>query len=147
MEATEVASNIIDMENEQVHIRIGDHDMFARRGHSAPTIAETFADYFLYLTRADKARIQGKMQFHKRLRIQEDGEPSIYWFDNCRHSIRTIPALPYSTRNPEDVETKNVEDHLYDSTRYLLMARPIGFNEDKPRKVVDVHKKNKYTGY
>ena len=151
LEASEVASNVIDMEDEQVHIRIADHDMFAKRGHSAPTIAETFGEYFLYLTRADKgsgSRIQGKMEMHKRFRI-EDEEPSLYFLDDCKHCIRTIPSLPYSTssRNPEDVETKNVEDHLYDAVRYLLMARPIG-RDEKPKRIHKKKKGNdKYTGY
>jgi len=150
MDATEVAQHIIGFEDEQVHHRIADHDMFARRGHSAPTIAETFGDYFLYLNRADKgsgSRIQGKMQLHKRLRLDDDGEPSIYFFDDCRHCIRTIPSLPYSNKRTEDVETDNVEDHLYDSVRYLLSARPIGKKEDKPRKVRGNRNKDKYTGY
>lgn len=143
----EVANRISMKEEENVHVRIGDYDMFAKRGHRSPTIAEEFAQHGLYLTKPDKARIQGKMQVHKRLRVQ-DGTPNMYIFNTCENLIRTIPQLPYSTTNPEDVDTDS-EDHLYDALRYLLMARPYAKDtrKKKKRRRADSKSKNKYTGY
>ena len=47
----------------------------------------------------------------------------LYFFDVCRDSIRTIPALPHDENKPEDVDTK-AEDHAGDETRYGVMSRP-----------------------
>ena len=48
----------------------------------------------------------------------------LYVFKNCRDFRRTIPALVYDARRPEDIDTAG-EDHIYDETRYFLMSRPI----------------------
>ena len=48
----------------------------------------------------------------------------LYVFENCRDFRRTIPALVYDARRPEDIDTAG-EDHIYDETRYFLMSRPI----------------------
>lgn len=40
------------------------------------------------------------------------GRPGILFFSNCRNAIRTIPVLPVSPTNPEDVDT-NAEDHCF----------------------------------
>jgi hypothetical protein len=45
--------------------------------------------------------------------------PGIFFFDTCRHSLRTLPVLPRDTRKPDDVDTA-AEDHPYDMTRYRL---------------------------
>ena len=72
----------------------------------------------------DNTRLPGKMQLHERLKFGEDGRPMLYVFENCRDFRRTIPALIYDPRKPEDVATSG-EDHIYDETRYFLMSRPI----------------------
>lgn len=43
--------------------------------------------------------------------------PGLYAVSRCLHYIRTMPVLPRSTLNPEDVDTA-AEDHVYDETRY-----------------------------
>jgi len=144
LDGREVARRIDMHEDEQVHVRIGDVDMFAKRGQSAPTIAEEFAMQGLYLNRPDRARIHGKMQLHKRLR-EHNGHCGIYFFDTCKHLIRTIPQLPYDAHKPEDVDT-DAEDHLYDALKNMLNARPYARTKKKKRsrrKPVG----NKYTGY
>ncbi|NJB67509.1 hypothetical protein GGQ74_001149 [Desulfobaculum xiamenense] len=48
--------------------------------------------------------------------------PGLFVFDTCTHFIRTVPVLPRSERDPDDVETE-AEDHIYDETRYRATAR------------------------
>ena len=48
-------------------------------------------------------------------------EPGLFFFDTCRHSLRTLPALPRDDRKPDDVDTE-AEDHVYDALRYRAMA-------------------------
>jgi hypothetical protein len=47
----------------------------------------------------------------------------IYFFEQCVHLIRTLPALQYDADKPEDVDTDG-EDHGPDAVRYGAMARP-----------------------
>ena len=55
--------------------------------------------------------------------------------DKCPMFIETIPALPRSSAKPDDAETKNVDDHIADALRYVIMAvgtyaRPILYDEE-----------------
>ena len=45
-------------------------------------------------------------------------------FNTCRGFIRTVPMLVYSETRPEDIDT-DMEDHIYDEWRYVMMASPI----------------------
>ena len=56
---------------------------------------------------------------------RDDGareRPGLFVFQTCRHFIRTVPVLPRDAKDPDDVDT-NAEDHVYDETRYRVMAR------------------------
>jgi hypothetical protein len=93
----------------------------------------------VFFTKADNDRLQGKMQFHRRLRLieqidEETGEivsesPQIRIFNTCKGFWRTVPSLVADDKTGEDIANKQ-EDHVYDVDRYLCMARPI-----KPRKI------------
>ena len=43
-------------------------------------------------------------------------------FSSCRHWLRTVPSIPPSDDNPEDVDT-DAEDHAVDCSRYGIMRR------------------------
>jgi len=47
-------------------------------------------------------------------------EPGMLVFSNCQHFIRTIPVMPRSETNPDDIDTK-AEDHTWDETRYRVL--------------------------
>jgi hypothetical protein len=64
------------------------------------------------------------MQLHERLRFDEKGRPKLQVFSTCKDFIRTVSTLPYSEKKPEDIDT-DAEDHIYDETRYVLMAHPL----------------------
>ncbi len=78
----------------------------------------------VYFTKADNSRIAGWMQAHYRLSFDDEGKPMVYFFNTCRHAIRTLPLLQFSKTNPEDLDTSQ-EDHFADSFRYFCMSRPI----------------------
>lgn len=65
------------------------------------------------------SRLAGLSAIHSRLALERDGRPGLVVFRACRNLIRTLPALPYSPRNPEDLDT-NAEDHAVDALRYGL---------------------------
>lgn len=69
--------------------------------------------------KARNERLAGAQLVDAKLKVRVDG-PRLLVYSTCRHLIRTLPALPRSPRNPEDVDT-TAEDHAYDALRYLLM--------------------------
>lgn len=68
------------------------------------------------------SRLAGKSAIHARLALREDGPPGLVIFRNCQNLIRTLPALPYSRTNPEDV-ADNSEDHAYEALRIGLIRK------------------------
>jgi hypothetical protein len=44
----------------------------------------------------------------------------LYVFEGCTQFLRTVPVLPRSSRDPDDVDT-TCEDHVYDEVRYRIM--------------------------
>ena len=94
-----------------------------RTGTTGPTVGETLQRAGHKLRRADKNRIQGKIQIHEYLRVQPSGRPKIQIFSSCPNLIRELQSIPLDKKNPEDVDT-NAPDHAYDALRYLIMSRP-----------------------
>ncbi|GAA4915893.1 phage terminase large subunit [Nesterenkonia rhizosphaerae] len=70
--------------------------------------------------KANNSRIPGWALLDEKLRIREDGEPRFLVYNTCRDTIRTLPTLPRSKTNPEDLDT-SAEDHLADAIRYGVM--------------------------
>jgi hypothetical protein len=146
MQAWEVAKGILDREKgEKVRMRIADPSIWhprpeGRRMEShGITIHEDMTQQGVYFIKADNDRVHGKMQVHKRLKIETEmdestgevlGEhPMLKVFNSCKGYWRTMMQMREDPRNPEDVDTDQ-EDHIYDEFRYMCMARPI-----KPKKV------------
>jgi len=94
-----------------------------RTGTTGPTVGETLQRAGHKLRRADKNRIQGKIQIHEYLRVQPSGRPKIQIFTSCPNLIRELQSIPLDKSNPEDVDT-HAPDHAYDALRYLIMSRP-----------------------
>lgn len=146
----EAAANIARIEAEDPifrgrHIQgVADPSIWDRsRGES---VADLMARRGVYWTPGDNTRMAGKMQFHYRLAFDEAGRPMFYCWENCRHFIRTIPALVYDEKRVEDVDT-NQEDHIYDECRYVMMAHPIAPRQNMMKPVpafdpLDLHKQD-----
>ena len=77
-------------------------------------------------TPADRNRIAGKIELHRRLALKDGKEPGLRIFGTCTNLVRTLPTLPLSKTQSEDVDTK-AEDHAYDALRYLCMTRQTGY--------------------
>jgi len=100
-----------------------DTSAWSRTGTTGPTVGETLVKQGHKLRRADKNRIQGKIQIHEYLKVQPSGRPKLQIFNTCPSLIRELQNIPLDTRNPEDVDT-HAADHAYDALRYLIMSRP-----------------------
>lgn len=105
-------------------IGIADPSIFDEsRGESIAAMMARTPNY-VYWNPGDNNRLPGKMQYHYRFAFDEDGDCMFQVFNTCRNFIRTIPNLIYSATKPEDIDT-DMEDHIYDECRYVLMEHPI----------------------
>ena len=113
-----------------------------RTGTTGPTVGETLIRAGHKLRRADKNRIQGKIQIHEYLKTQPNGRPKLQIFNTCPNLIRELQSIPLDKNNPEDVDTK-ASDHAYDALRYLIMSRPR--IQDPLARIRDLHLEQAYT--
>lgn len=122
---TELAGMITEMEYEDPFSVPGvlDTACWSRTGTTGPTVGETLQRAGHKLRRADKNRIQGKIQIHEYLKLTQSSRPRIQIFNTCPNLIRELQSIPLDRKKPEDVDT-NASDHAYDALRYLIMARP-----------------------
>jgi len=121
----ELGSIITDMETEDPFSVNGvlDTAAWANTGTTGPTVGESLVRAGHKLRRADKNRIQGKVQLHEYLKVRENGRPKLQIFNTCPNLIRELQSIPLSKSNPEDVDT-HASDHAYDALRYMIMSRP-----------------------
>jgi|TARA_R100001460_G_scaffold28922_3_gene57633 hypothetical protein len=121
----ELGSIITDMEMEDPFSVNGvlDTAAWAKTGTTGPTVGESLVRAGHKLRRADKNRIQGKIQIHEYLKVKENGRPRLQIFNTCPNLIRELQSIPLSKTNPEDVDT-HASDHAYDALRYMIMSRP-----------------------
>jgi len=151
LQAWEVGKRIAEIErdaNEKIRTRLADPSIFDPRPQNRKqetrglTVHDDLVSQGLFFLKADNNREHGKLQVHKRLKIEtevdpETGEilseePMIRIANSCKGFWRTVPTLREDPRNPDDVDT-DMEDHPYDGIRYLCMSRPI-----RPRKYSQV---------
>ena len=115
---------------------------WARTGTTGPTVGESLIRAGHKLRRADKNRIQGKIQIHPYLKVQQSGRPRLQIFNTCPNLIRELQSIPLDRSNPEDVDT-HAPDHAYDALRYLIMSRPR--IQDSFSRIRNLHLEQAYT--
>jgi hypothetical protein len=137
LNAREIGRRIREMEKAAGEEVTGFADPSIYDGSRGESIADQLAAEGVYFFPGENARLAGKMQFHYRLALNEEGKPGMYVFLNCREFIRCIPSLAYDPFRVEDVDTRG-EDHCYDAARYFLMSRPIPpVRTERKRRVFD----------
>jgi len=72
------------------------------------------------------SRVHGISAIHQRLALKKDGYGGLVVFRNCRNLIRTLPAMTYDRKNPEDIDDC-CEQHAVDALRYGLTRRKTEF--------------------
>ena len=128
MTADEVFREVRRLEDEHKWLHgkeirgVADPAIWAKDG--GISICETAEKYGIFFDRGDNKRIAGWLQVHERLKFDNNGIPMLYFFKNCRNTIRTLPILQYDEHKVEDVNTKQ-EDHAADSLRYFCNMLPI----------------------
>lgn len=118
-------------EDKDCHITgYADPAIWNSTGSSEGSIAEMMERCGVFFEKGNNDRLAGKMQVHNRLAFDDEGLPMLYFFENCKNIIRTLPQLGYDPTRPEDVNTGQ-EDHLYDALKYFLMSDPIAPRQNK----------------
>ena len=139
MEPSQAAQKIREIEATDFNLKgrrikhVGDPAIWGTQ--SGMSIGDLFAREGIFWEKGDHTRLDGKMQVHHRLAFDERGVPMLYVFSTCRHFIRTLPNLVYSSTDVEDVDTTG-EDHIYDELRYVCMTHPIKPRTNKPPRLV-----------
>jgi hypothetical protein len=134
MGSVDVATTILEFEQEMLAL-----GWFARKPWPGPadnqirqvadrsteTTEKLMADNGVFWDTSDKApgsRAVGLQLIRDRLEASIKSEGAgLYFMENCRASIATLPNLPRDEDNSEDVDTK-AEDHPYDMVRYRVLA-------------------------
>ena len=98
-----------------------DKSCWNKTGHGL-SVAESMIRKGVRWIPSNSDRMNGKIEVHRRLMLDDYGSPRIRFFNTCTNIVRTLPTIPLSKTNSEDVDTK-AEDHAYDSLRYMLMTR------------------------
>lgn len=135
MRVEDVAAGIVARSaGEEYAYSVADPAIFKEDG--GPSIAETMRLHGVSFKPADNTRITGWQQLRARL-IGEDDKPLIYFFENCRDSIRTLPTLQHDRNKVEDVDT-DMEDHAADEIRYAAMSRAMVTEKEEREKARDI---------
>jgi len=128
---TEVARGILERERafpwgRRVQPGPADSSIFVS-DPGRPSIADNMASVGVRWIEADKSpgsRKNGWQAMRRMLKAARDRDmeqPHLYVFSTCTHFIRTVPVLPRSERDPDDIDT-DAEDHIADETRYRIMT-------------------------
>lgn len=121
---SEAAKRINDMTDEKIAIDYAPPDLWNRNKDTGKSTADIFAENGQYLTKADNNRITGWLAVHEWLKVftDEQGQKNskLKIFSNCKNLIRTLPAVQFDEKNPNDVATEPHElTHAPDSLRYI----------------------------
>lgn len=113
----EQAKKIKDLTIEDIRFTLADPSMWTRKSFEGQTFstADEYAAVGVPLTMADNNRLIG---VRKVRQVIHDRKLKV--FSTCPNLIRTLPALPYSKTNLEDVDT-DAEDHAFDTLKYGLV--------------------------
>jgi hypothetical protein len=123
----------------KVRYTVMDTQMFTE--HEGPSVAELMAREGVSGIEADKVREAGWISVHTWLRetvtVGIDAVPRLQFLKprfhgddlGCPVTIRTMPQMVVDPKNPNDIQTKGVEDEGADDTRYFVMSRPSASHE------------------
>lgn len=105
-------------------------DMWNRHPDTGKSTAEIFAEHGIFLIRTSNDRIQGWYNMHEWLRpySDEQGKQTAHLriCDTCVNLIRTLPALQYDEKKPNDCANEPHEiTHAPDAIRYFISGRPL----------------------
>jgi hypothetical protein len=144
-------------EREQHELVTVDHpidwSIYARTGHTGPTIAESMLSVpGFQIRKADKNREAGWVQIHELLRKDPvNGIPKLRILSTCKNTIKQLMSAKVHPTKPGDInQARNSDGHwdLLDALRYGVMSRPRRVTyEDALLNAKSGNTWNRYRGY
>ena len=121
---SEAARKINEMTDEKITIDYAPPDLWNRNKDTGKSTADIFAENGQFLSKADNNRVTGWLAVHEWLKVftdeQEQLNTHLSIFSNCTNLIRTLPAVQFDEKNPNDVATDPHElTHAPDALRYF----------------------------
>ena len=127
---SDAAKAIKSLDDNDIYAYFAPPDLWNRRQDTGKSAADIFAENGVPLVKAKNNRVQGWLDLHEWLKPRGDmfgnKAPYLQIFENCTNLIRTLPALQYDQKNPNDVAKEPHElTHAPDAIRYFAAGRPI----------------------
>ena len=135
---SEAARRIHEVNGEDViSMRYAPPDMWNRRQETGKSAADIFSENGLYFYKSNNNRVQGWYDLKEWLKPYNDEQgirtAKLVIFENCINLIRTLPALQFDERNPNDVANEPHEiTHAPDALRGFVSGRPCAPVQIKP---------------
>jgi hypothetical protein len=130
LDAKQIAAGILERQKLRwpgAYIVAGPADSSIFDVQDGHCIADSFRNAGVTWEKANKgpgSRVNGWALMRERFAAAKKREgAALYVMDTCRDFIRTIPTLPRSDKNPDDIDTA-AEDHIADEVRYRILASP-----------------------
>lgn len=134
--------------------RIAPPDLWNRQSLTGKSTALLFSENGFNLRQSNNDRVAGWYALKELLKVVEttDDEGNklktskLKIFSNCKNLIRTLPAVQFDEKDPNDVAREPHElTHAPDAIRYFAISWTSKANEPeqpKPTKLIDVLRKN-----
>ncbi|MEG0803436.1 MAG: hypothetical protein RSF90_00630, partial [Pygmaiobacter sp.] len=123
------------IDGEAVDCILAPPDLWNRRQETGKSVADLFAEAGLLLTKTGNERIAGWLAIKEKLKAMPDEQgilcASLHIFESCTNLIRTLPALQYDPKRPNDVANEPHElTHAPDALRgfcsyWIAAAQPV----------------------
>lgn len=115
--------------DEEITAYFAPPDLWNRNRDTGRSTAEIFASCGIPLVKVSNNRVQGWLEVHEYLKpcLDEQGVKTagLVVFRNCKNLIRTLPALIFDDKNPNDCADEPHElTHAPDAIRYYCSGRP-----------------------
>ncbi len=137
---SDAAEVIKEYSNTPIYAYLAPWDMFSSRIDDAKgrSMALQFAEHDINLTQTSRDRVAGWTSMHEWLKPYEDVDGIIRArlriFDNCTELIRTLPALQYDPKKPDDVALQPHDiTHYADSLRCFTVYWTNGADKQKDK--------------
>ncbi len=112
---------------DEISMRFAPPDMWNRRQETGKSAADIFLENGLYFYKSNNNRVQGWYDLKEWLKPYDDEQgiktARLVMFENCTNLIRTLPALQYDEKNPNDVSGEPHElTHAPDALRGFVSS-------------------------
>ena len=123
--------------DDEIAMRFAPPDLWNRRQETGKSAIDIFLENGLYFYKSDNSRVQGWYDLKEWLKPYKDEQnvttARLTIFENCVNLIRTLPALQFDERNPNDVAREPHElTHAPDALRGFISSEAArGASESK----------------